>query len=103
MELVTCYVSRFSNMVDLDKINVLYQNNELCRVILPLNGYHGLSEFENISWFSRGPWLYSHCPHGGSQLSVTPVPGVDSSSGLHEHFMQVQTEMHASKAPINIK
>lgn len=39
-------------------------------------------------------------PSGGTQLSVTPVPGFQTSSGLHRHglhLVQSQTGTHTRK------
>jgi hypothetical protein len=38
---------------------------------------------------SRGPGFNSHLPHGGSQLSITPVPEDLIPSGLHRHQAHV--------------
>lgn len=47
---------------------------------------------------NRGPRLCSQCPPGGSQTSITQVPGSPiSSSALdikHTHFYAVKTFMH---------
>ena len=62
-------------------------------------------QLRTLAPLSEDPRFSSQYPHGGSQPSVTLVPGdLTPSSGLHRHQEHTQyTDIDVSKFPTHIK
>jgi hypothetical protein len=61
--------------------------------VLKTSGWDDGSEVKGTGHSSGGPWFHSQHPHGGSQPSVTSVPG-DPSPFSRYTYIQTNTHMH---------
>ena len=63
------------------------------------------SVVKNIGCSSRGPGFSSQHPHGGSQLSITPVPGICHPlvASMGTRHKVVHTDIQTYKTLIHIK